>query len=294
MTDNLDSLLEDILKIHGTETEKAAEIFLEHSNAFLQLTFFKKAVRVGSHVLGEHLGRVQELQNWLVKAAPQQKNWDVELQRSVLAIVLACARILGNSQSMPSEKIWNLSLSESTLPESIAFEAAFLCGNKRLPEGLAKFKEVFATAEQAKALPALRSIAIKTNNAALELLDRPSRSAPECEIMEQLGLLSRSAWLFAGDWTHDERADWLLCRIYLSISNETQYQICVKRGLATILKNGDDPFEKVFFLGIQAKHAKEQGDPNSENTFRAEIMKIISENPTETWISEEINKFYAI
>jgi hypothetical protein len=44
----------------------------------------------------------------------------------------------------------------------------------------------------------------------------------------------------------------------------------------------------------RSEDLKTQRDPISENTFRAEIFKIMSENPTETWIAEEINKFYVL
>lgn len=105
-----------------------------------------------------------------------------------------------------------------------------------------------------------RAVAVVSNNLASALLNVEGRSATQDELMERAALTARKYWLRIGDWTHDERADYLLALACNELGRAEEAREFARRALKTIATNGEQAVDQAFLELAQAKACKMLGD----------------------------------
>jgi hypothetical protein len=103
--------------------------------------------------------------------------------------------------------------------------------------------------------PATRAAAVSTNGFASALLERPARTPAEDARMLRAARASRTLWLRTGDWTNDERADYLMALVSNAVGNHADAVLHAERALGTIEKNGEEPVDAAFLhLALATAH----------------------------------------
>ena len=91
-----------------------------------------------------------------------------------------------------------------------------------------------------------RALAVTSNNLASALLERPDRTEEQTELMMTAARAARTFWLKAGDWTHDERSDYLLALVHNAVGEHDAALGHVDKALQTIAANGAEPIDAAF------------------------------------------------
>ncbi len=119
-----------------------------------------------------------------------------------------------------------------------------------------------------------RAIAIVSNNIASALVDLEGRSEEQSKLMERAALASRLYWLRVGDWTNDERADYLLALVYNSLGQGGEARDFARRGLKTIATNGEQRVDQAFLEVALARAYKllEDTEAQQDAILRAQAL----------------------
>jgi len=129
-------------------------------------------------------------------------------------------------------------------------------------EGVAKLHEecLHVADSLAEGHAAERVVAIVSNNIASALVELEQRSALEEALMERCAVSAREYWLRVGDWTHDERADYLLALVHNALGRPGEAREFARRGLKTIATNGEEKVDQAFLELAQARSCRLLGD----------------------------------
>ncbi|MDP6954819.1 MAG: hypothetical protein QF599_02500 [Planctomycetota bacterium] len=125
------------------------------------------------------------------------------------------------------------------------------------PAALELHAQALATVRGGVATPGLtRTLAVCSNNMASALLEAEDRDCAQTDAMVQLAEAAREAWLEAGGWMEDERADYLLALVLAEAGNPTAGLMHAERGLATIAAHeaeGGEPVDQAFLNLARAR-----------------------------------------
>lgn len=106
-----------------------------------------------------------------------------------------------------------------------------------------------------------RAAAVVSNNIASELLELAERSDDQTQLMERAAEAARVFWLRVGDWTNDERSDYLLSLVRTAMGDAAQGLAHADRGLATIdAADGDEPVDRAFLHLARARALRAAGE----------------------------------
>jgi hypothetical protein len=137
---------------------------------------------------------------------------------------------------------------------------AALVGCGRPGEGAAIYGGALDLARSLADAAPNRVIAIASNNLATELLEAPSRTDAEAELMRRAGAASHEFWLKCGDWINDARGDYLEALVANVLGEPARALSHVDRGLALIAANGGAAVDETFLHLARAHALRLAGD----------------------------------
>jgi hypothetical protein len=105
-----------------------------------------------------------------------------------------------------------------------------------------------------------RAIAVASNNLATELLEAPSRTNAEVELMQRAAMASHEFWLKCGDWLNDARGDYLEALVANVLGDGAAALNHVDRALRLIDANGGASVDETFLRLARAHALRLAGD----------------------------------
>ena len=100
--------------------------------------------------------------------------------------------------------------------------------------------------------PAIRALAVTSNNLASTLEESGSRSADETAAMLDAAHASLEFWGRAGGWLEAERAEFMLAQCHLAAGDAAAALGHAEACAAICERNGADAFERFFAQGVTA------------------------------------------
>jgi tetratricopeptide (TPR) repeat protein len=219
------------------------------------------------HVAGEHLGRwdeglallgsLESLPAW-DPATPEGKS----VMRSESVLHLCAGRTAEAARCEAAGRSGGGLPAASDRVRVLAIVASALTGQRRLEEASRHFEEALALAEYGpgKDDPAARALAVTSNNLAVELETRPTRTSAERDLMLRAAKAGRRWWEVAGGWTEVERSEYRLAMSHLKAGEAAAALAAARRCREIVVKNGDDPFEAFFAHEALARAHHALGD----------------------------------
>jgi hypothetical protein len=255
--------------VHDSRTPAVAER-LERERALADDP--EKAARwthLGNHAIGQHLGdwpRAARLVRERVEAMGTRAS------APLLSNLVVALRLSGDEAgSRDAERRavaaeggttgWSRVRTRMLVAEGLAARADWDGATAAYDEGLALVRTLPAGS------PAERSVAATSNNLASDLLRAEARSPEQDAAMERAANAAREFWLKIGDWTHDERSDYLLAGVMNALGRHGDALLHAARGLSTIERGGEEPIDAAFLrvalagayggLGLEADGERE-------------------------------------
>ncbi|HEX6703848.1 MAG TPA: hypothetical protein VF169_03740 [Albitalea sp.] len=146
-----------------------------------------------------------------------------------------------------------------------------------------------AHAESADDKDSARAIAAAWNNIASQLLDG-ARSPAADALMMDAARRSRAAWVRAGTWTNEERADYLLSRCAATTGDAQQALAHARSCLAICEANDADALERFFAHEVLGQAWRLHGDADAArrelDTLRALREQV--EPDSRSWCDEPL------
>ena len=224
-----------------------------------------------THVQGEHLGKFQDGLVLLeaLKQIPMNNS------ESLLALDQFAA-ILKYSEN-PSFDLSGYSASERV--RILATSASAFLGQKDIDGAATAFRLALATAtELEESDPALRALAVGSNNLACSLEEKSELTATETTLMHSAAHAGRKYWELAGTWLEVERAEYRLSQSYLRskdiISSVKHANLC----LSICEKNMASPLELFFAYEAIALVEKAMKQPARSLPQMQKYFELLPEN----------------
>jgi len=242
-----DAFLERAWTDHGDHAEEVGRR-LEEGYALLETPAqVAPFARILAHVDGEHLGRwtdgVARLER--LRAHPQ---WRDDGDAATMARRLVAALRFGNGDADAEE------LDAADRAHAHAVAAAAVAAQGRMADALRHFRAMLAAAASglADGDPALRALAVTSNNLAATLEEKSTRSADETAAMLEAAGAARQYWARAGGWLETERAEYMLAKCHLAAADANGALPHAEQCVAICEANHADAFELFFAQGVRA------------------------------------------
>ena len=187
-----------------------------------------------THIYGEHLGQWAQGVAALEKLQILDSDAAFAIRRSIASLKLS---------SGDASPLDGLSLSDRV--RVLAVSASALTGQKQTERAAEFFNEALAT-ELPDDDPAIRALAITSNNLACALEEKPNRSIQESAFMIRAAIAARKFWQLAGTWIHVERAEYRLANSYLKAGDIERARFHARECLRICELNGADEFEMKY------------------------------------------------
>lgn len=264
-----DAFLEQAWADHGERAEEVAAR-LEQGYALIESPAqVAPFARILAHVDGEHLAR------WAGGAARLERlrahaQWRDDGDGAVVVKRLVAAMRLGGGADAPAD------LSAADLAHAHAVAASALAAQQRIPEAIRHYRAALAAAGSglADGDPAIRALAVTSNNLAAALEEAGARSADETSAMLEAARASRECWARAGGWVEAERAEYMLAKCHLAAGDAATALDHARRCVAICEANGADAFERFFAQGVAALGHRALGDAAQFETAKASALAL--------------------
>jgi hypothetical protein len=250
-----EQFLEQAWVDHGDRPEEVAQR-LEQGYALIESPAqIAPFARILAHVDGEHLAR------WAGGAARLERlrthaQWSDDGEGATVVRRLVAALTLGGGDDP------DVALDAADRAHAHAVAAAALAAQGRRQDAIRHFRAARADARLglADGDPAIRALAVTSNNLASTLEELDSRDADETTVMLDAARASREYWARAGGWLETERAEYMLAKCHLA-AGDAQGALFHARQCAAICERNDaDPFERFFAQGVRALAHRALGD----------------------------------
>ena len=255
MATSFDAFLEQAWADHG---ERALEVAqrLEQGYAMIEAPAqIAPFARILAHVDGEHLA------NWAEGVVRLERlrahaQWRDEGDGAIVVRRLIAALILGSG----GEPATSLTTADRAHAHAIA--AAALAAQDRRAEAIRHFRAALAAATGGlpSGDPAIRALAITSNNLASTLEEMPSRSSGESAVMLEAARAAREYWARAGGWLETERAEYMLAKCHLAAGDANGALAHARNCSAICAANDADTFERFFAQSVVALAYRALGD----------------------------------
>ena len=250
-----DAFLEQAWADHGERPEEVAQR-LEEGYALIEApTQIAPFARILAHVDGEHLAC------WAEGAARLQRlrghaQWRDDGDGALVVRRLMAALRFGGGD----ESAGGLDAADRVHAHAVA--ASALTAQYRLPAAVHHFRAAQATAAGglADGDPAIRALAVTSNNLAAALEETELRNGEETAVMLDAAAASRDNWARAGSWLETERAEYMLAKCHLAAGDAQGALAHAKQCRAICADNDADAFERFFAQGVLALAHRAQGD----------------------------------
>src|SRR5262245_11361375 len=207
---SFDNFLEQAWADHGDKPEEVASR-LDQGYALIEdASQVAPFARILAHVDGEHLARWNEGVARLERLRAHGK-WREDGDAALVVRRLIAALQLGGGEAVTG-------LPAADLAHAHAVAASALAAQHRLPDAIGHYRAARAAAGAGlpDGEPAIRALAVTSNNLASTLEEASARSAGETETMLDAALAAREHWARAGGWLEVERAEYMLAKCHLA------------------------------------------------------------------------------
>ena len=272
---SFDKFLEQAWADHGDKPEEVA-LRLEQGYALIEdATQVASFARILAHVDGEHLAR------WTEGAARLERlrahaQWRDDGDGARVVRRLIAALRLGAGEAVTG-------LGSPDLAHAHAVTASALAAQHRLPDAIDHYRAARAAAATGlpDGDPAIRALAVTSNNLASTLEEASSRSTADTETMLEAAATAREHWARAGGWLEVERAEYMLAKCRLAAGDATgalrHARVCV----AICERNDADAFERFFAHGVSAQAHRALGDAAAFGVAKSAALTLHDTLPAE-------------
>jgi hypothetical protein len=211
--------------------------------------------RILAHVDGEHLARWAEGAKRLERLRSHAR-WRDEGDGAIVVRRLIGAMRLGAGVALDP------ALEGVDLAHAHAAVASAFAAQNRAADAIRHFRAARAAmpAGLPDGEPAIRALAVASNNLASTLEERPARSPDEDAAMLEAAHASRECWERAGGWLEAERAEYMLAKCELAAGNAAGALAHARACAALCAANDADAFERFFAQGALALAHRALGD----------------------------------
>ena len=218
--------------------------------------------RILAHVDGEHLARWSEGVSRLERLRAHA-HWRDDGDAAVLVRRLIAALRMGGGAT-----VTELRLSAADLAHAHAVAASALAAQQRMSDAILHYRAARNAAAPgiADGDPAIRALAVTSNNLASTLEESGSRSADETAAMLDAAHASLEFWARAGGWLEAERAEFMLAQCHLAAGDAATALGHAEACAAICERNGADDFELFFAQGVTALAYRALGDQARSET----------------------------
>jgi hypothetical protein len=154
--------------------------------------------------------------------------------------------------------------------------AAAFAAQGRLPDATRHFRAARAAAAPGigDGDPAIRALAVTSNNLAASLEERPSRDAEETRVMLDAARAGLEYWARAGGWTETERAEYMLAKCLLAAGDARGALPHARQCVAICERNDADAFERFFAQSVTALAYRALGDAGQYDLTKATALAL--------------------
>lgn len=242
--------------------------------------------RLVVHVEGEHLGQWQEGLEILgeLRASPQFQGTEAESAvRRGEAALLACER-----GSLPAE-----GLGASDRVRALAVAASALSAQGHGERAEAFFREAMRlSGKLPKEDPAVRDLAVTSNNLASALETKEGRAFRETELMLMAAHAARKYWELAGTWLEVERAEYRLAMSFLAAARPQDARRHAELCLETCAAHEAPAIEQFFAQEALGLAFAACGDAQGARNALERARDLFSRLPAEErpWCADSLAK----
>lgn len=286
----LDILLYDGFGDHASDGARYAAELEAAAEADVPAKHLVQFAKVGVHTIGEHLGewpRARTLAGRLL----HDRTPDAETARAwghLYVAAMLCGDVAGAAQA---EIAFCRGLGadfRAAIVEMKFMLVAALVGCGRAAEGAAIYQGALDLARTLGEAAPSRAIAVASNNLATELLEAPSRTGAEAELMLRAAAASHEFWLKCGDWLNDARGHYLEALVANVLGDPANAVSHVDRALSLIAANGGAAVDETFLHLTRAHALRLAGDIEAS---AAELE--ISDDDAMGWDDDGLMAWYA-
>ena len=271
-----DTFIDQAWADHGDRPEEVAAR-LEQGYALLESPAqIAPFARILAHVDGEHLARWKEGVVRLERLRAHE-HWRDDAESVTLVRRLQTALRIGAGEAPALE------LGAADRAHAHAVAASALAAQSRLPDALGHFRAALHAAAHGlpQADPAIRALAVMSNNLASTLEERTSRSADETAAMLGAARASREYWARAGGWIEVERAEYMLAKCHLAAGDAGAGLGHAERCVAICDEHDADAFERFFAESVRAEAQRALGDVKAFGATKAAALAHYQSLPAE-------------
>ena len=266
MTDvkGFDTFLEQAWADHGDRAEEVARRLEDGYALIEEPAQIAPFARILAHVDGEHLARWLEGVTRLERLRGHAQ-WRDDAEGATIVRRLIAALRLGAGAAIADE------LSNADLAHAHAVAASALAAQHRMADAMRHYRAARAAgvAGLPDGDPAMRALAVTSNNLAATLEQSASRSADATAAMLEAAHASREFWSRAGGWLEAERAEFMLAQCHLAAGDATAALRHAETCAAICERHDADAFERFFAQGVAALAHRARGESARFESARA-------------------------
>lgn len=238
---SFDAFLEAAWRDHGDRPEEVARR-LEEGYALIESPAQVAAfARILAHVDGEHCARWRDGVARLVRLRGHRL-WNEDSDAPVVVRrLIAALELAGGGQAEPG-------LDEADRAHAHAVASAALNAQGRLGAAIRHLRAANTAAASGirEGDPAVRALAVASNNLAAALEEKSSRDDGETRAMLDAAASGRAYWARAGTWLEVERAEYLLAKCHVAAGDGATALVHAARCVELCAHNDADAFERFF------------------------------------------------
>jgi hypothetical protein len=266
---SFEAFLEQAWADHGDRPEEVSQR-LEQGYALIETPAQIAALaRILAHVDGEHLGRWAEGISRLLRLR-EHAQWSEDGDCAMIVRRLVAALHFGNGDEPAAE------LGAADLAHAHAVVAAAFAAQGRIPDATRHFRAACSAAAPGigDGDPAIRALAVTSNNLAASLEERPSRDAEETRVMLDAAHAGLECWARAGGWTETERAEYMLSKCLLAAGDAPGALAHARQCVAICERNDANAFERFYAQSVTALAHRALGDASQYELTRATALAL--------------------
>jgi hypothetical protein len=286
----LDILLYDGFGEHASDGEHYAAELEAAAQGEVPAKHLVQFAKVGVHTLGEHLGewpRAKALAARLLRGRESEAETARAWGHLYVAAMLS-GDVAGAAEAEIAFCRGVGADFRAAVVEMKFMLVAALVGCGRAAEGAAIYSGALDLARTLGDAAPHRTIAVASNNLATELMEAPTRTDAEAELMRRAGAASHEFWRNCGDWINDARGDYLEALVANVLGEPERALSHVDRGLALIAANGGAAVDETFLHLARAHALRLAGD---EAASLAELE--LSDDDAFGWDDDGLIAWYA-
>jgi hypothetical protein len=258
MTDTaptFDAFLEQAWADHGDRAEEVAQRLEQGYRLIENPAQIAPLARILAHVDGEHLARWDEGVARLERLRAHPR-WRDDGDGAITVRRLIAALVLGGG-GQPGG-----TLTAADYAHGHAVAAAAHAAQRSWPKAVAHFRAALAAAAEGlpDRDPAIRALAVASNNLAAALEEMPSRTPDLTPVMLEVAQAAREYWGRAGGWLETERAEYMLAKCHLAAGDATGALLHAQQCAAICEANDADALEHFFAQATLAVVYRALGD----------------------------------